>query len=193
LPYLIVKSLQSRKEYIFKLPVGMKGIENMSLLRDQNLLAFTSTETGYFYILDVSFATSTVCIGNQRPQVKLNIRIPHEEVRTFDIDCNMQQVILGTAQGNVYIYELPKAIENENVLSRRRLEMGVEEDLVYTFLDRVHPNEFQEYLKTTPLIQPSYNIATATLLSESSTLIPPGSHMISLSQPYLNDQAMETI
>ena len=49
--------------------------------------------------------------------VKLNIRIPHDQVKTFDIDQNMTTLVLGTSAGNVFIYDLAKALENERVIN----------------------------------------------------------------------------
>lgn len=59
----------------------------------------------------------------------------------------MISVVLGTSSGNIYIYDLAVAVENERVLCKKRIDMGVEEDLVYTYLQRVHINEVTEYLK----------------------------------------------
>ena len=70
---------------------------------------------GFFYLLDISYAANTG--GNKKVIVKLNIRIPHEQVKTFDIDANMTTLVLGTNAGNVYIYDLPKALENERVIN----------------------------------------------------------------------------
>lgn len=58
----------------------------------------------------------------------------------------MTTLIIGTNTGNVYIYDLPKALENERIISKKRKEMGVEEDLIYTYLDRLHINEFLDHL-----------------------------------------------
>ena len=73
--------------------------------------------------------------------MKLNIRIPHEQVKTFDIDLGMQTLVLGTNGGNVYVYELAKAIDNERVLAKKRIEMGVEEELVITRLQKASLKE----------------------------------------------------
>ena len=116
----------------------------MSLLRDQNLLGFLSE--GYFYLIDFSYASDCSNEARQRPIVKINIRIPHEQIKTFDIDVNMTSVVLGTNSGNVYVYDLPKALENERVLNKKRIEMGVEEELVYTYFERAHFNELNECL-----------------------------------------------
>jgi len=48
--------------------------------------------------------------------VKLNIRIPNESIKNFDVDYNMNTVILATSNGNAYLYDLPKALENERIL-----------------------------------------------------------------------------
>jgi hypothetical protein len=77
--------------------------------------------------------------------VKLNIRIPHEQIKHFDIDVNMSQLVLGTSAGHVYIYDLPKALENERILAKKRLDLGVEDEIVHTYLDRVHHKEFMDY------------------------------------------------
>lgn len=51
-----------------------------------------------------------------KPVVKINIRIPNEQIKCFDIDSNMNLAVLGTNSGNVYVYDLPKALENERIL-----------------------------------------------------------------------------
>ena len=93
------------------------------------MLAFLSE--GYFYLVDLSYAASS---GGQLPTVKLNLRIPHEQIKTFDIDQGMTSLVLGTTAGNLYVYDLAKALEHERVLAKRRIDMGVEEDLVVTRL-----------------------------------------------------------
>ena len=82
----------------------------MQLLRDKNLLAMISE--GYFYILDLSNASDQ----DSKVFVKLNIRIPNESIKNFDVDYNMNTVILATSNGNAYLYDLPKALENERIL-----------------------------------------------------------------------------
>ena len=49
----------------------------------------------------------------------------------------MNTLLLCTTNGNLYLYDLPKALENERIITKRRLDMGVEEELVFTFLERV--------------------------------------------------------
>lgn len=102
----------------------------MLLLRDKNLLAFISE--GYFYIVDLS--TKHV-FG--RIQVKINIRIPNETIKNFDVDFNMNTLLLATSNGNVYIYDLPKAFENERIIVKKKIEMGVEKELVTSYLDKI--------------------------------------------------------
>lgn len=82
------------------------------MLRDQNLLAVISE--GFFYLIDISYSTTT---DKQKVVVKLNIRIPHEQVKTFDVDQNMTTLVLGTNAGNVFIYDMAKALENERVIN----------------------------------------------------------------------------
>lgn len=101
----------------------------MFSLRDQNLIAFIAE--GYFYLIDISEANEE----NSKLLVTLNIRIPNEQITTFDIDFNMHTLIMGTTGGNVYVYDLPKALENERILRRSKLSLGVEEELVYTYLE----------------------------------------------------------
>lgn len=110
-------------------------------MRDKNLLAFISE--GYFYIVDLSTRSD-----NNKIKVKINIRIPNESIKTFDIDYNMTTVLLGTNNGNIYMYDLPKALENERILNSRRLKMGVEEELVYTYLEKVDEDTFLENINT---------------------------------------------
>jgi predicted RNA binding protein with dsRBD fold (UPF0201 family) len=68
----------------------------------------------------------------------LNIRIPSEAVKNFDIDFNMTTVLLGTKCGKLCLFDLPKALENERILARRRLEIGVEDKLVYSYLEKMN-------------------------------------------------------
>ena len=86
--------------------------------------------------MDLSYAASKSTIT-----VKLNIRIPHEQIKTFDIDMGMSTLVLGTSAGNVFVYDLAKAIENERVLSKKRIDMGVEEELVVVKLQRTNVKE----------------------------------------------------
>lgn len=99
-------------------------------MRDKNLLAFISE--GYFYIADISNEK------NDKFKIKLNIRIPNEAIKNFDVDFNMSSVILGTKCGKMYLFDLPKAFENERILAKKRLEIGVEDKLVYSYLERVN-------------------------------------------------------
>ncbi len=78
-PYLLVKSLSKGDHSYFKLPVGCRGVDRLQMLRDQNLLALLSE--GFFYLLDLSYAHNEGKIT-----VKLNLQIPHEVVKCFDID-----------------------------------------------------------------------------------------------------------
>lgn len=96
-------------------------------MRDKHLISFLSE--GYFYILDISNYEN-----GGRLLVKLNIRIPNESIQTYDIDYNMTTVLIGTTNGNVFLYDLHKALENERVLSQKKIQMGVEEALVFTYL-----------------------------------------------------------
>jgi len=83
LPYLIFKSLKEMSEpFLYRLPTGCRGVDRLQMLRDQNLLAAISE--GFFYLIDISYSTTTE--KKQSVVVKLNIRIPHEQVKTFDID-----------------------------------------------------------------------------------------------------------
>jgi hypothetical protein len=70
-------------------------------------------------------------------KVKLNIRIPNESITNYDIDYNMTTILFSTNNSKVYLFDLPKAIENEKILSKRRLEIGVDKKLVYTYLTRL--------------------------------------------------------
>ncbi len=105
------------------------------------MLAFISE--GFFYLLDISYSHTK---EKNKVIVKLNIRIPHEQVKTFDIDSNMTTMVLGTNAGNVYIYDLPKALENERIINHKKVQMGVEEELVYTYLERAHIKEVTSFL-----------------------------------------------
>ena len=72
---------------------------------------------GFFYLIDISYSTTSTSEKKHSVVVKLNIRIPHEQVKTFDIDQNMTTLVLGTNAGNVFIYDLAKALENERVIN----------------------------------------------------------------------------
>ena len=146
LPYLIIKSLATQDTFLYRLPPGCRGVDRLQLLRDQHLLAFLSS--GYFYLLDLSYATTaTATTASPLPQVKLHLRIPHEPIKTFDVDQALTSLVLGTTAGNVYVYDLAKALENERVLAKRRVEMGVEEGLVVTRLQRATMKEVSAYVK----------------------------------------------
>ena len=92
----------------------------------------------YFYIVDLSCKNE-----DESLKVKLNIRIPNESIKNFDVDFNMATIILTTNCGKSYIFDLPKALENEKILSKRKVELGVERNLVYTFLEKVESSELQ--------------------------------------------------
>ena len=53
----------------------------------------------------------------------------------------MNTVVLLTSNGNAYLFDLPKALENERVINKKKLEMGLEDDLVYTYLEKVNEDE----------------------------------------------------
>jgi hypothetical protein len=108
------------------LPIGCRGIEKLLLLRDKGLVAFLSE--GYFYVVDMNHKDT-------RMKMKLNIRIPHEAIKNFDVDYNMTTVLLATTNGNVFLYDLPKAFENESAISKKKVQMGMDHELVYTYLD----------------------------------------------------------
>jgi hypothetical protein len=144
LPYLIIKSLATQDTFLYRLPSGCRGVDRLQLLRDQHLLAFLSS--GYFYLLDLSYAT-TAATTTALPQVKLHLRIPHEPIKTFDVDQSLTSLLLGTTAGNVFVYDLAKALENERVLAKRRVEMGVEEALIVTRLQRATMKEVAAFIK----------------------------------------------
>ena len=143
LPYLIIKSLSTQDTFLYRLPTGCRGVDRLQLLRDQHLLAFLSS--GYFYLLDLSYATTATTTA--LPQVKLHLRIPHEPIKTFDIDQSLTSLLLGTTAGNVFVYDLAKALENERVLAKRSVEMGVEEALIVTRLQRATMKEVAAFIK----------------------------------------------
>jgi hypothetical protein len=62
--------------------------------------------------------------------VKLNIRIANEAIKKYDIDFNMNTVALTTTTGKIYIFNLQKAIENERILAKKKMDLGVEESLI---------------------------------------------------------------
>ena len=56
----------------------------------------------------------------------------------------MNSLLMGSTNGHVYLYDLPKALENERILNKKKLEMGVEDNLVYTYLESVKCLDFLE-------------------------------------------------
>lgn len=66
----------------------------------------------------------------------INIRIPNETIKNFDVDPGMNTLAIGTTNGNMYLYDLPKALENERIIAKKKIQMGVEEELVVEFLER---------------------------------------------------------
>lgn len=106
LPMIVIKSLKNaRDEKWYSLPVGCRGIMQFELLRDKSLLGFLSE--GYFYLADIQDN-----LPGDKYKVTLNIRIPHESIISFQVDATMSTVVLGTSNGNVFLYDLPKALEN---------------------------------------------------------------------------------
>ena len=59
----------------------------------------------------------------------------------------MTTLVLGTSAGNVFVYELGKAIENERILAKKRIDMGVEEDLVVIKLEKSNMKEVVAYMQ----------------------------------------------
>ncbi len=53
----------------------------------------------------------------------------------------MTTLILGTSQGNVFVYDLGKALENEKLITKKKIAMGVEKELVITTLEKVNIKE----------------------------------------------------
>ncbi len=101
------------------------------------MIAFISE--GYFYIADLGSVSET-----GKALIKLNLRIPNEVVKTFDVDYNMNTVLLATLSGNVYLYDLPKALQNERILSKKKIQMGVDQDSVYDFLEVLQKEDILE-------------------------------------------------
>lgn len=60
----------------------------------------------------------------------------------------MSSLVLGTNAGNVFVYDLGKGLENERTFAKRRIEMGVEEDLVVTKLQRASMKEVTVQIKS---------------------------------------------
>ena len=52
----------------------------------------------------------------------------------------MNALALTATNGNVFLYNLPAAILNDQNLARKRQQMGLEKELVYTYLVAVHPS-----------------------------------------------------
>jgi hypothetical protein len=129
-------------------------------LRDEHLVGVLSE--GYFYLVDIG----------EQVTAKLLVRIPNEQVTTFAIDDTMSQLVLGTAQGHVYVYDLPTALENERLIARKKLDMGVEEDLVFVHFPRVHVNEVLEYIRS-PLEAPSPLTASEHIVTENLPRVSP--------------------
>lgn len=53
----------------------------------------------------------------------------------------MNIIVLLTSNGHAYLYDLPKALENERIIQKKKLDMGLEDDIVYTYLERVNDEE----------------------------------------------------
>ena len=49
----------------------------------------------------------------------------------------MNALALCATNGNVLLYNLPTAIKNDQNLAKKRTQMGIEKELVYTYLEKV--------------------------------------------------------
>jgi len=56
----------------------------------------------------------------------------------------MRLVAFATSGGNVLLYDLAKAVENERLISRKKVQMGVEAQTVYTYLEQVQAQDFDD-------------------------------------------------
>lgn len=71
--------------------------------------------------------------------------MPKESIKKFQVDIHMNLVTLITSGGNAYLYDLPKAFENERLIAKNKIDMGLEKSLVYTYLTKANEDD----LKTT--------------------------------------------
>ena len=146
-PFIVLKDMKAavistpmqpfgaQGELFYRLPNNARGVEQIQLLRDKYLLAYISE--GIFYLVDINPENRT-----QKIKISLELRVPGHKITRFDVDNNMRIVALATAGGNLLMYDLAKALENETLISKKKLQMGVEDELVYTYLKQAVPEEF---------------------------------------------------
>ena len=70
------------------------------------------------------------------------MRVPGHKISRFDIDTHMQKVALATSGGSLLLYDLAKALENESLITKKRLDMSVNAATMLTYLTLVSPEEF---------------------------------------------------
>ena len=71
-------------------------------------------------------------------QCVLSLRLPHRWVKRFAVDLNSRYLTLVVSDGDVYIYELQKAIEAEKALAVGKKKMaGLTDRDVFCWLDAV--------------------------------------------------------
>lgn len=67
------------------------------------------------------------------------------------------------------MYDLPTALENERLIARKKLDMGVEEDLVFVHFPRVHVKEVLEYIRS-PIEVPSQSLTASEFIPAADSL-----------------------
>ena len=66
--------------------------------------------------------------------------MPGALIKRFSVDHPMNALALTATNGNVFLYNLPVAIQNEQNLIKKRRQMGITElDVLYTYLVAVDP------------------------------------------------------
>ena len=76
--------------------------------------------------------------NSSRLKIALEIRIPGAHIGQFSVDRPMNTLALATTTGNTFLYNLPLALKNEQSLASQKIKMGVEKDIVHTYLHKVN-------------------------------------------------------
>lgn len=102
---------------MYRLPNEARGVEQISFLTDKLLLGYLSE--GIFYLVDLGQMLSQP--GSPKLQIALEIRLPGALIKRFSVDHPMNALALTATNGNVFLYNLPVAIQNEqNLIKKRR-------------------------------------------------------------------------
>lgn len=55
----------------------------------------------------------------------------------------MNLVSLITSNGNAYLFDLPKAFENERLIAKKKIDMGLEKNLIFSYLAKANDDEIK--------------------------------------------------